>query len=397
MKKSLLIASLSLLCGITTATPAWKKLPYQKPAGSQNHMIKCYVSDPDTTKWKRPPFVYDHDVATQPRHAKVVVINYNPVFEKHGGSNLVQILRANDPREFSDILVESIRECSGGYINYEIVDYIERDEFPQKIDGFRYTDDSFLEARKNSDYHQPDKSDYRLIFETNNLIERCRNEGITEVWIWGAGGFGYDELSMYIPNRYARFAPTDNPWFYRPYDIPEEIDHTIWVMGFNYEVGADNMLHSYGHRCESILALVFGNGKWGKELVGDDPFNTFTSLEMDHPGTPSHCGNVHVPPNGQKGYDYNNPRKTLSYADAWQNGYPDLSKAEPRLIGAEEWGNSQFGYQKWWMSHFPRNPGYTQWGYNNWWVYIANTDEDLPLWQPAQSALPFSTPHTATK
>ena len=48
------------------------------------------------------------------------------------------------------------------------------------------------------------------------------------------------------------------------------------------------------------------------------------------------------------------------------------------MIGSDEWGNTQYGYQIWWLSHLPKGPGYTEWGYNNWWVYIANTDEDLP-------------------
>jgi hypothetical protein len=138
------------------------------------------------------------------------------------------------------------------------------------------------------------------------------------------------------------------------------------------------MIHSYGHRSESILALVFGRGQWERELVGRDPFNTFTMLESDFPGKPSQVGNVHVPPNGQSGYDYNNKRKVMSYADAWLTDYPDLSHATPRLIGSEEWNNTQLGYQEWWLRHLPRGPGFTKWGYNNWWVYIANTDEDLP-------------------
>lgn len=183
---------------------------------------------------------------------------------------------------------------------------------------------------------------------------------------------------MYIPKRYARFAPTQNPWFYRPYEIPPECNRTVWVMGFNYEVGPDNMIHTYSHRAESILALVFGHGEWDKNLVGRDPWNTFTQLEMDFHGTPSQVGNVHVPPNGQSGYDYNTPRSVLSYADAWQTLYPNMASAKPRMISSAEWGNNQLGYQKWWLSHLPRAAGYTKWGYNNWWVYVANTDEDLP-------------------
>jgi hypothetical protein len=97
---------------------------------------------------------------------------------------------------------------------------------------------------------------------------------------------------------------------------------------------------------------------------------------MDHPNQPSHVGNCHVPPNGQDGYDYNNKRSVLSYADNWLR-YPDLS-GPPRQIGSEEWNHTQFGYQQWWLSHIPKSPGHTQHGYNNWWIYIANTDEDLP-------------------
>lgn len=389
---AILVFSLALTCHSSGHEPAWRSLPHREPEGRMNRSIMCYVSDPDTSDWERPPFEYDHEVATLPREAKVIVINYNPILTSKGGTNLIQLLRANDPREYSDLLVEAIREASGGYINYTIVDFIEHDEFPVKIDGFRYTEESFLEARRTGQYHQPDKSDYRIIFENNNLIERCRDEGVTEIWLWGAGGFGYDELAMYIPNRYARFAPTLNPWFYRPYDIPEEVERTVWVMGFNYEVGADNMIHSYGHRAESILALVFGGGKWDAALGGQDPWNTFTQVPLDAPEPIAHCGNVHVPPNGVQGYDYNNPRTVLSYAHAWPDAYPDFSDIRPKAISADAWDNTQLGYQIWWLSRFPRGPGFTKWGYNNWWVYVANVDEDLPVWEPAVTPQEFIPP-----
>lgn len=57
--------------------------------------------------------------------------------------------------------------------------------------------------------------------------------------------------------------------------------------------------------------------------------------------------------------------------------YPVLT-GKPRLIGSDEWGNNQFGYEKWYLEHLPKAPGATKEGYNNWWVYVANTDEDLP-------------------
>src|SRR5262249_39013228 len=162
---------------------------------------------------------------------------------------------------------------------------------------FRYTNDSFMEVRKTQKW-QPATSSYRGFFEENKLLDRFKKESITELWVWGASGMHFDEFAGYIPNRYARFAPTDNPWFYRPYDIPEELGRTTWVMGFNYEVGADNMIHSYTHRMESMAALAMADGIWDTN-ARRDPWNVFSWLEMDHKGTPSQVGNCHVPPNGQ--------------------------------------------------------------------------------------------------
>lgn len=358
--------------------PAWKSLPVVKPDGELSDIGGYTVHDPAKARWTPPKFSYDADLATRPKLAKVIVVIYNPKLASQGGKTLIEHLKGCDPRTYSHMLADAIHVASGGYITYQIVDTIEIDGFSEKIDGFRYSEQSYLDARKDPDKlaHQPDRSSYRKIFEENKLIDRVRKDGVTEIWLWGAGWFGYDELAMYIPNRYARFAPTDNPWFYRPYEIPEECGRTVWVMGFNYEVGADNMIHSYSHRCESMLALQFGGGIWNKDLRGQDPWNTFSSVEMDNPGKPSHVGNCHVPPNGQDGYDYNNQRSVLSYADNWFR-YPDVS-GPPRLIGSEEWDHTQYGYQVWWLAHIPKAPGYTKWGYNNWWIYIANVDEELP-------------------
>ena len=365
-------------CAQTMASkaPEWKSIPEVKAQGELSDTGSYVVEKPYEAGWKQPKFDYDPDVAVKPKLAKVIVVIYNPVLESEGGKRLTEFLKAGDPREYSNILAKTIHIASGGYITYQIVDTIEIDGYSEKIDGFRYTDETFLAIRKGTKAHEPDRSSYRKIFEENKLIDRIRKEGVTEVWLWGAGYFGYDELAMYIPNRYGRYAPTNNEWFYRPYEIPPECGRTVWVMGFNYEVGPDNMIHSYAHRCESILTLQFGHGVWDKSLRGKDPWNTFSAVEMDSPGKPSHVGNCHVPPNGKDGYDYNNARKVLSYADNWLH-YPDVS-GPPRMVSSLEWNNNQYGYMIWWLSHIPKAPGFTKWGYNNWWVYIANTDEDLP-------------------
>ncbi len=355
----------------------WRTLPQVEPDGVKAHTGSFIVTDRAGTGFTRPRVVDRPEATTGRKLAKVIVVIYDPVLEKEGGKRLSEHVKANDPVQYSHVLVDVIRNASWGYLNYEIVDWIVVDGYPVKVDGFRYDDDSFLEVRRTQQW-QPATISYRAVLEENKILERCRDENITDVWLWGASGMHFDEFAFYVPNRYARFGPTDNPWLYRPYDIPPELGHTTWVMGFNYEVGADNMIHSYTHRVESIIALQFADGVW-KPGERRDPWNVFSFLEMDFPGFASQIGNCHVPPNGQGGYDYNNARDVLSNVDAWAR-YPDL-RGTPRLVSAEEWANNQLGYQKWILEHLPKAPGATEYGYNNWWVYIANTDEDLPEWK----------------
>lgn len=355
---------------------SWRDLPRIEPTGEKAH-TGAFVTN-EREHWVRPKFVENAPAATGRKHAKVIVLIYDPVLPSAGGKPLIEHLHGTDPIEASRILVDVVREASWGYINYEIVDVIRVDGYPKKVDGFQYDEAKYLEARRTKEW-QPASSSYRGFFEEHGLLDRFQKEEITELWVWGADGFHFDEFAMYIPNRYARFGPTENPWLYRPYDIPTELGRTTWVMGFNVEVGVDNMIHSYAHRIESMAALALADGVWDTKTARD-PWNVFSYLETDHPGTPSQVGNCHVPPNGQSGYDYNNPRRVDSWAWYWWR-YPDVRGA-PAPISSRAWGKNQFGYMKWLLERVPKFAGYTSFGYNNWWVYIANTDEELAEMTP---------------
>ena len=100
----------------------------------------------------------------------LIVINYDPVLREHGGTNLQRFLRWNNPRPMTTNLIRYIRESSGGYANFQIVDWIDVDAFPAKRDGFRYTEQSFLEMWKDKKKaHQPDSVSYATIFKELNL------------------------------------------------------------------------------------------------------------------------------------------------------------------------------------------------------------------------------------
>lgn len=352
--------------------------PAPRPPGAEGrlaHTGSYVIGKGQPTRWQRPEFRYDAAVATGRKRARVIVVVFDPSLPSLGGVALTEHLRANDPVHYSRILVDVIRQASWGYIDYEIVDLLRVDGFPRKVDGFRYTDETYLAARRQ-DQWQAAPSSYRAIFTEHGLIERCRREHVTEIWLWGASGMHFDEFAGWVKDRYTRFGPTDNEWLYRPYDIPgEELGRTTWVMGFNYEVGADNMIHSYTHRVESQCALAFGDGIWDP-ASRRDPWNVFTFLETDFPGQPSMVGNCHVPANGHSGYDYGNARVVPSWVDGWAT-YPDL-RGKPRPVSREDWGGTQFGYQKWILERLPKGTGYTRYGYDNWWIYVANVDGDLP-------------------
>jgi hypothetical protein len=218
---------------------------------------------------------------------------------------------------------------------------------------------------------------YAAIFKELDLAGRVRREDVTEIWIWGAPYFGTDEYAMKIPGDQV-FYPTDNPWFYRPYDIPD-CGRTVWVMGFNYEVGEDNALHSFGHRCEGILSLTVGRGIWSGPAGETNAWSRFTRQADKFPED-AQVGNVHGGPNAKSGYDYGQTNVVMSGADDWLN-YPHLSGAR-KPVNCDTWGKPHhLNFQKWWLGHLPRNAGVTDGFFNNWWRYIVDYDaavKELP-------------------
>jgi hypothetical protein len=370
-------ALLALVVSVGASWPGGAEEPVaQRPSRAHRaHTGSLVHDDPAAAGWVGPAFRYEVTAAAGPKLSRVLVLWYDPVLESEGGKRLSETLAATDPEEASRILADVVRQASWGYVNHEVVEVLRVDGYPRKVDGFRYDDASYLEARRRKEWH-PAPASYRAMMEENGLVERFRSGELRELWVWGADGFHIDEFAGFIPGRDERYPPTDNPWLYRPYDIPPELGRTVWVMGFNVEVGPDNAVHSYCHRVESMAALAYGGGRWDAKRLRD-PWNLFSRPEMDVPGRPAHAGNCHAPPNAEGGYDYGNRRRVATYAWDWWR-YPDLSGAEPRPITSQAWGGNQFGYLKWWLERLPKGSGATERGYNNWWVHVANTDLDLP-------------------
>lgn len=366
--------------------PAFSPQEPARPPGAQGQlaMTGSYVTEEgQTPKWTKPPFAYDAKVATGRKVAKVAVVIYDPKLPS--GETLTQHVKGADPVQYSHILIDVIGKLRG-------VTSTTRSSIGSRsmVSRRRSTaSGTRRELPRGAREERMAGGDVELRWgAAQGEVDRIAKEGITEVWLWGASGMHFDEFAGWLKGRYQRFAPTDNPWFYRPYDIPgEQLGRTFWVMGFNYEVGADNMIHSYSHRVESQCALAFADGVWSPKTQRD-PWNVFSLLEVDIPGSPSMVGNCHVPPNGKEGYDYGNQRKVLSWADRWSR-YPDL-RGQPREVSRETGATRSLATRSGSSSTCRRGLGTRSTGTTNWWVYIANVDGDLPDWTPPQG--PFRLP-----
>ena len=290
---------------------------------------------------------------------KVLVITFAPVLHDQGNKRLYEIRDWTDPRDLMPAYIADLQACSHGYVRYRIVDEIEVDAFPVKLDGFRYTTDAFRACLAGEQaWHQPDAVDYRAIFKQFGVLGRFRRREIDEVWLWGPSYSGFWESTMAGFRAYfCNSQPVQGVWTWR----------TLMTMGFNYERGVGEMLEAFGHRVESIMRHVYGS--W--EHAPTHAWNRFTLYDKIAPGQAA-CGTVHFAPNSERDYDWGNPRTVMSTADDWLH-YPDLT-GEKVPMNCAQWGNGDIReHHRWWLTRLPHAEGRNPDGkLNNWWAYVTD-------------------------
>jgi hypothetical protein len=289
----------------------------------------------------------------EPMRPKVLAIIHNPLMPD--GRKIQQVYGWNDPDALAQGYIDDIRKCSHGCANYEIVERIEVDGFPLKLDGFRYTPQSFADSWRSRNFHQPDAVDYLAIVREFKLIERANSGQIDEVWLLGFPYCGYYESIMAGPGAFWCNAP--------PLQGTQQAKRRFVIMGFNYERGVGEMLEDLGHRAESMISKVYANTRGEANL-----WERFTRYDKTHPGR-AECGNVHFAPNSERDYDWGSSRPVPSRCDTWLR-FPDLS-GEPRTVTCADWGNGDIrAHHLWWLSRFPHVAGAADGVSWNWWEYI---------------------------
>lgn len=296
-------------------------------------------------------------VPVEPVSPRVLMIVHNPPVSSEDGRRLNEIFRWNDPERLARGYIEDLRACSGGYLNYRIVERIDADWFPVKLDGFRYDGESYVRAWRGRSFHEPDRIDYEAQVAAFDLLARSNRREFDEVWFFAFPYSGDWESTMVGPGAFwCNSAPVPNT---------DSCDRRFVIMAFNYERDVDCMLENFGHRTESIMSRVYQ-----RLAHGPDMWARFTLYDQIAPGQ-AHCGNVHFAPSSQRDYDWGNPRPVRSYCDDWYS-YPVLP-GNARTVTSAEWGGGDMRlHHLWWLSHLPRVAGETDGVANNWWQYIVD-------------------------
>jgi len=292
--------------------------------------------------------------------SKVLLVIYDPIMDAASGVKLSQQMNWNRPDDLANAFIQDIQEVSGGLARYQIVQRIELNEFPALTDGFRYDPASYTAViKKTQPAHQPETADYQAILTGLNVLPRIANREIDEVWLFAFPQAGFYESTMCGAGAF---------WCNsQPQAWSTSLPRRFVVMGFSFERGGGEMLHSFGHRAESILQQTFAKTTGTANL-----FQRFSLYDKEAPGQAA-LGTVHFAPNSDRDYDYNNPRKVNSNCDDWFN-FPAF-KNVVRQVNADEWGNGDMRLlHKWWLNHFPKIAGRTSGVANNWWQYVMDSN-----------------------
>ena len=299
------------------------------------------------------------DTPPQVTSLKTLVIVYDPVVDPRTGKKLSEFMRWNRVEDLAKGFMSDILETSGGLARYQIMQRIDVDAFPAKVDGYQYDAQTYLNVlRGMTRPYMPQEADYHAIIRRFNILQLVAFGEIDEVWIFNFPHAGFYESIMGGPGAFWCNAP--------PLRNTEAAGRRFVIMGFSYERGVGEMLENMGHRAESILEKTFEGLS-----AEDNLWKRYTRYEKTAPGRAA-VGNIHFAPNSERDYDWNNPGSVLSECDDWLRNFPNF-KGIVRQVTAAEWGHGDIReHHKWWLRHLPKVGGQKNGILHNWWQYVMN-------------------------
>lgn len=293
---------------------------------------------------------------------KTLVIVYDPVVDAASGKRLSQFMNWNRVEDLARGFMTDILQLSGGLARYQIVQRLDVDGFPAKVDGYRYDAPTYLNVvRGLARPYMPQEADYHAIINRFDILPLVARGEIDEVWVFNFPHAGFYESIMGGPGAFWCNAP--------PLKNTDAARRRFIIMGFSYERGVGEMLENMGHRAESIMEKTF-EGLSGEENL----WKRFIRHEQTDPGRAA-VGTIHFAPNSERDYDWGNARSVLSECEDWLKNFPNF-KGEVRPVAAAEWGNGDTReHHRWWFRHIPKVPGRKNGIRHNWWQYIMDPNQ----------------------
>jgi hypothetical protein len=212
---------------------------------------------------------------------KVLVINFRPAAVPAIWGNTSQLIEE---------YIEGILQASQRYLLYKIAAKLDVPKYPVLMDGRQYNDATWTRAIQDDKTAFRDAqgnyvmADYVRILQEFNIFQGIQTGQIHEVWMFGGPYFGFYESRMVGKGAFWCNAP----------GIEYNCRRFV-MMGFNYQRGAQEMIHSFGHRAESILCRKFNSQDFQNRLYSQQPIptpkNPFEQWLLEH-------GTVHRKPGG---------------------------------------------------------------------------------------------------
>ena len=302
---------------------------------------------------------------------KVYVVVYDPLLSN--GQYLSDYLHWNEHATLTQGTVDFFAQASHGGMNYQVVQTtVLTDGWPEKVDGFRYTEQEYLAAISGQgSWHSPDGVNYNKIVNDSRLdvCGKANRGEIDEVWIYNGPGFGFYESTLVGLGAYFYNSP--------PVSGPYSCNRLIPIMGPSPERGLDCATENFGHRTESTMTKVYGSWQQNRTSESWERFALVKALSPNY--AYSGCGNVHYPPNGVSDYNYGNPSTVNTNCDDFVN-YPNLSEPSTvwHPVTCSTWSCDHLQYFGYWFGHLPYNAGCgPDHVANDWWQYFANPAQAL--------------------